>query len=63
MLLSDFEIIRPPYETIQEDCLKWLAKAHKRAGEDISEKLWKVGCKPEHIQKRGHVIDDYLHTD
>lgn len=63
MLLSDFQIIRPPYETPQEECLKWLAKAHGVNGNDISEKLWNVGCKPEHIQKRGHVIDDYLHTD
>ncbi len=68
MILSDFKILRPPHETAQEDCLNWLVEAHTKAEkssfrEEISEKLWKVGCKPEHIQKRGHVIDDYLHTD
>jgi len=74
MILTDFEILRPPYETTQEACLQWLIDAHCKAEEtktkdtssfrkEISEKLWKVGCKPDRIAKRGHVIDDYLHRN
>jgi len=31
--------------------------------EMLREKLWHVGCKPDAIQKRGHVLPDYLHRD
>lgn len=69
MLLTDFQIIRPPYESKQEETLNWLVEAHVKAqGEEsfretIREKLWHVGCKPENIEKRGHVLPDFLHTD
>jgi len=75
MLLSDFEILRPPYETDQQSSLEWLLKAHTEAEKQkehpdlpefcktLSEKLWRVACKPNRIEKRGHILADYLHTN
>ncbi len=69
MLLTDFQIIRPKYESTQEHTLDWLVEAHVMAeGKEefrstIKEKLWHVGCKPDRIQKRGHVLKDFLHTN
>ena len=69
MLLTNFQLIRPPFETKQEDTLNWFVEAHvmaegnKEFRETIREKLWHVGCKPENIEKRGHVLSDFLHTD
>ncbi len=74
-LLSDFELIRPPYETTQEATIEWFAKAHAEAEqrkphpdplvseEKLREAFWKVGCKPDRISKRGHVVPDYTHHD
>jgi predicted naringenin-chalcone synthase len=69
MLLTDFQIIRPRFETKQAETLNWLVEAHVRAeGNEsfrpfIKEKIWHVGCKPEHIEKRGHVLHDFLHLN
>ena len=64
MLLSRFQLIRPPFETTQEETLSWLAEAHAQAdGTAVLEKLWHVGCKPTHIAKRGHVLTDFLHRN
>lgn len=64
MLLSDFQLIRPPFETKQEETLHWLAEAHAKAdGTAVGEKLWHVGCKPDRIAKRGHVLRDFLHRN
>lgn len=69
MLLTDFEMIRPIFETTQAETLDWLVEAHVKAEgnehfrETIKEKLWHVGCKPNHIEKRGHVLADFNHLD
>lgn len=69
MLLTDFQLIRPPFETTQEETLNWLVEAHVKAEgnesfrETIKEKLWHVGCKPDRIAKRGHVLADFLHLN
>ena len=69
MFLFDFQLIRPPFETLQEDTLDWLACAHAKAEgkeafrETIKERIWHVGCKPDRIAKRGHVLPDFLHQD
>jgi len=69
MLLTDFQLIRPLYEMTQEETLNWLVEAHVKAEgqeafrEVIKEKLWHVGCKPDRIAKRGHVLADFLHLD
>ncbi len=70
LLLSDFHSIRPPFETLQENTLQWLVAAHSQAeggspefAKALEEKLWKVGCKPDRIAKRGHISTDYLHRD
>lgn len=76
MLVSDFQVIRPQFEMSQEDTLGWIADAHaqseakERSPEElelfrksIRDKLWHVGCKPDRIEKRGHVLDDFLHRD
>jgi len=70
MLLSDFQILRPPHESLQEETLEWFVEAHVAAErgdgafrERIREKIWHVACKPDRITKRGHVVDDYFHRD
>lgn len=75
MLLSDFQIIRPPFESNQEDTLNWLIETHVAAEKqlsnadpesfrkDLTEKLWRVGCKPDRIAKRGHISKDSLHKE
>jgi predicted naringenin-chalcone synthase len=69
MLLSNFQLIRPPFESSQEDTLNWLVEAHVKADgnehfrQTIKDKLWHVGCKPGHIEKRGHVLEDFLHNN
>jgi predicted naringenin-chalcone synthase len=70
MNLFDFQMIRPPFETPQEEGLAWLVEAHCKAEagdgtfrETIREQIWKVGCKPDRIAKRGHVLPDFLHRD
>ena len=77
MLVTDFHSIRPPFETSQSDTLDWLLEAHVKAEsakglsqeeiilfrQGLREKLWHVGCKPDRIEKRGHVLDDFLHRD
>lgn len=69
MFLTDFQILRPRFESDQEDTLNWLVNAHVMAERDenlrlsIKERLWRVGCKPDRIQKRGHVLRDFLHKE
>lgn len=64
MHLVDFQSIRPPFETLQEDTLNWLAEAHAKAdGALVHETLQRVGCKPDRIAKRGHVLADFLHRN
>ncbi len=58
--ISAFHPIRPQFETSQENILEWLITAH---GEKIKERILHVGCKPEHIAKRGHVLRDFLHRE
>jgi predicted naringenin-chalcone synthase len=60
--ISQFEIIRPPFETSQEDTFIWLTKLHGRSGHLIEERLRQVGCKSDRIAKRGHFVPDYSHT-
>ncbi len=73
MILTNFQMIRPPFETAQEEALDWFVEAHAKSEsfknqdpafrQAIKEKIWHVGCKPDHIAKRGHVLDDFLHRD
>ncbi|MES2273541.1 MAG: 3-oxoacyl-[acyl-carrier-protein] synthase III C-terminal domain-containing protein [Chlamydiota bacterium] len=77
MLLTDFHSIRPTFETSQAESLDWFVDAHTKAEsmkglnenelalfrEALKEKLWHVGCKPDRIEKRGHVLADFLHRD
>jgi predicted naringenin-chalcone synthase len=77
MLLANFHSIRPPFESSQKETLDWLVDAHTQSEsikglspeelalfkEALREKLWHVGCKPDRIGKRGHVLADFLHRD
>ncbi len=72
MYIFQFHSIRPSYESTQEETLEWIAKAHCKAEnpQDLNtfsqlfrEHLWRVGCKPDKIAKRGHVLSDFLHSD
>ena len=75
--LSQFHLIRPPFESSQEETFAWLIDAHCHAEEKkgmnreeslsfrekLMETLWRVGCKPGAIKKRGHVSSDFLHRN
>lgn len=75
--LSNFHSIRPPFETLQSETFDWFVDAHCRAEmtkgmsekevalfrETLREKLWHVGCKPGRIEKRGHILADFLHRN
>ncbi|MBI5273848.1 MAG: naringenin-chalcone synthase [Chlamydiales bacterium] len=75
--LFNLEMIRPPFESTQEGSIEWFVNAHTQAEktrgktqeeldafrQEIGEKLQHVGCKPKHIAKRGHILDDFLHQD
>ncbi len=78
MLLADFQTIRPPFTSKQEETLDWLVAAHVQAesvktGQPIQEmnefrdsfreRLWHVGCKPDRIAERGHIVSDVHHRD
>jgi predicted naringenin-chalcone synthase len=69
MLLTDFQMIRPRFEKSQAETLDWLVEAHVKAEgteafrETVKAKLWHVGCKPDRIAKRGHVLADFNHLD
>ncbi|MBU6382933.1 MAG: naringenin-chalcone synthase [Verrucomicrobia bacterium] len=69
MYLTDLQIIRPQYESNQEETFAWFIDAHVKAEnreefrETIRERLWHVGCKPDRIAKRGHVLADFLHRE
>lgn len=77
MILTSFHSIRPPFESLQEDTLEWLIDAHLEAElkkglplnerdlfrEQIKERLFRVGCKPDRIEKRGHILKDLLHRN
>jgi predicted naringenin-chalcone synthase len=77
MFLSRFLSLRPPFETAQAETLEWLVDAHTQAEKTkgmeesqlalfraaLREKLWHVGCKPDRIEKRGHVLADFLHRN
>ncbi len=75
--LSQFRVLRPLYESLQSDGVKWLAAAHALAEKHSSadgfdaakfesqmEKfISRYGCGPEKIATRGHELRDYLHTN
>lgn len=75
--LFDFHSIRPPYETRQEETFDWFVEAHTMSErtlgrsvdelavfrEALRERLWRVGAKSDSIEKRGHILADYLHRD
>ena len=77
MLLADFQSIRPAFETSQAETLDWIVDAHTHAEskkgisseelalfrQSLKEKILHVGCKPDRIEKRGHVLADFLHRD
>jgi predicted naringenin-chalcone synthase len=76
--LTNFQVLRPKHELSQEEGIEWLASAHAEAeshkivftAEQKEEQKQKFincflqwGCKPEHIQKRGHELSDFLHQN
>ena len=64
MFLSDFQSIRPRFESSQTEALNWLVQAHTIAGacsKELETELFRVGCKSDSISKRGHVLNDFLH--
>ncbi len=77
MLLCDFQNIRPTFETSQGETLDWIVDAHTQSESSkglneneislfrqaLKEKIWHVGCKPDRIEKRGHILADYLHRN
>jgi predicted naringenin-chalcone synthase len=63
---------------LQDKTFDWLIEAHAMSEktlhdlseaetaqfkEQIREKFWHVGCKPDRIERRGHILADCLHLD
>ena len=77
IFLSNFHPIRPPFESSQLETFEWLLDAHCRSeltkgtsDRDVAlfrsalkEKLFRVGCRPEFIEKRGHILPDFFHRE
>lgn len=72
VVLTDFKIMRPRYETPQEESLRWLAAAHARMRPEVSTEhataqmhkaLRRFGCSAEMIGSRGHELSDFRHQD
>lgn len=67
--LSNFQIIRPPYELDQETVLEWVAAAHAASAKESSiersilSQLKKVGLGKGKIQQRGVSLADCLHRN
>lgn len=69
LALTDFELIRPSFESSQEQTLEWLAKAHAKAQGEASSydafknRLFRLGLGSDKIQRRGHVTADCSHEN
>lgn len=65
--LADFHIIRPPFESSQEDMLEWLAKVHTQSSgvsyEELKKRFFRLGLGVDKIQRRGFVTRDCLHEN
>src|SRR4030095_4151880 len=74
--LTGFHSIPPRCHLRQEEGLEWLAEAHVKAKERLSEKAGEIvdthriretvrryGCGPESIGKRGSELGDFSHRD
>ncbi len=66
-ILTDFELIRPRFESKQSDILDWLANAHARTSNIDASRLRKLieryGCGPERIGFRGSMLEDFTQKD
>ena len=75
MVLGDFRIERPAYQTGQSDTLAWLAAAHTQSAsltaeagfdrnaheQQLRRVLDRCACSPEKISRRGHVLEEQTH--
>lgn len=76
--ISNVQVLRPQFETTQEDGFEWLAAAHavaeklkttqsnfdaKRFSETIKKLIMRFGCGPTRIAKRGHALPDFSHQN
>ncbi len=65
--LTDFQVVRPEFELLQEESLKWLAALHSRAGvvkhDGIHALLRKIGLGEQKVQKRGVSFRDCIHHE
>jgi predicted naringenin-chalcone synthase len=75
--ITDFQVIRPRYQSAQQQAVEWLAAAHAAAEQGIraqeaqfdSEKfraqirklINRYGCGSDKIGFRGHQLEDFLH--
>lgn len=42
---------------------RWSADEQRAFTQELRQRLWHVGCKPETIAQRGHTISDFLHCN
>lgn len=75
--ISELSVVRPKYEKMQADAVRWLAEAHvaaeRSAGfpsgrtdwstEQFERLISRFGCSPDKIAKRGHELADFCHQD
>lgn len=70
MYLENFFSITPPYSRTQEQCLQWLAEAHrisqpqiKTTQDEYLKILHRVGCNEKQIQQRFFFTPDLIYGD
>lgn len=78
-VITDFLAPPTQFSSLQSSILEWIVNAHTQAesiqrgnwslnekeafAQELRERLWHVGCKPNIIEQRGHVISDFLHCN
>lgn len=70
-VLHDFRILRPRFNSAQENSFSWIPAAHSQADltralpgndEKYRKILRRIGCSSQQIARRGHELDDFNHT-
>lgn len=63
MILSDFRIILPRFQSSQEETTAWLKAAHDQAESGLSKVVSRYVCKSTRVANRYHALEDFKHTD
>lgn len=63
MILGDFHVILPRFQSTQQETIAWLTKAHEKSQSGLSKIVSRYVCKPDRVGHRYHSLEDFKHTD